>query len=165
MRKDNWIFYLAACAASVILLFIWYTFGMNQVDAPLDLILSIIWWVIIIASVLIVWKLESQREYQQRAVYVKKSGALFSPELGAVVYGDMDMLSSIAKVVSSLEYPLDMKKLDDENMGEVTHIVYTDKFEHDGTRVWTGKVVSFGDDGKAYEVGYGNKEELADLLA
>lgn len=50
MKKNNWVFYGIAFIASVILLVVWFFMGFNHVDAPLDPILTVLWWILIVAS-------------------------------------------------------------------------------------------------------------------
>lgn len=162
MRKSNWIFFLIACAASIILLMLWYALGFDKVDSPLDLVLSVAWWVIAIAAAVIVSRMESKRRYHQRTVYVMSDGSLFSPELGTVCYDDLGVVDSIAKVIGQLDYPLESKELDEDKLGDVKCLVYTDKFENGGNK-WSGKVAFPNRKSDVRE--YVDMEELVDMLA
>ena len=51
MKKSNWIGLAIAVLVDVFLLWLWFFLGFNQVDSPLDLVISIIWLVVIVAVV------------------------------------------------------------------------------------------------------------------
>ena len=51
MKKSNVIVFAIAAVLSIFLLWLWYFLGFNQIDSPLDLIISIIWWVVIVALI------------------------------------------------------------------------------------------------------------------
>lgn len=162
MRKSNWVFLCGACLISVVLLVVWYMLRFYKVDSPLDLVLSIIWWAVLAVAIVIVAKLEKKRRYHERAVYIMNDGTLFSPELGNVAHKDASVVDSMANIVCALDYALDMKTLDKEQAVNVTHIVYTDKFEDDGEN-WEGEVSCFNN-GEASSYTYSSKEELERLL-
>ena len=61
MKKSNVIIFVLLAIASAFLLWLWYCLGLNKVDEPLDLVLSILWWIVIIASIVIVAKMEQIR--------------------------------------------------------------------------------------------------------
>lgn len=162
MRKSNWVFLCGTCFVSVVLLMAWYMLGFYKVDSPLDLVLSVIWWAVLAVAIVIVAKLEQKRRYHERAVYVMSDGTLFSPELGSVARNNASVIDRMANIICALDYVLDMKTLDKEQTVNVTHIVYTDKFEDDGEN-WEGEVTCFNN-GEASSYTYSSKEELERLL-
>lgn len=54
MKKSNWLIVGLFVVASVIFLAMWYVMGFNLIDDPLDLVISIVWWVVIIAICLLI---------------------------------------------------------------------------------------------------------------
>ena len=54
MKKSNWLIAGLLVVASVIFLAMWYVMGFNLIDDPLDLVISIVWWVVIIAICLLI---------------------------------------------------------------------------------------------------------------
>lgn len=44
MKKTNTIIAAVLAVISVVLLVVWYALGLNHVDEPLDLVLSVVWW-------------------------------------------------------------------------------------------------------------------------
>ena len=54
MKKSNVIVFVLLALASAFFLWLWYFLGLNRVDEPLDLVLSIVWWLgIAVASAVI----------------------------------------------------------------------------------------------------------------
>lgn len=47
MKKSNIVVLTIAAVVSVFLLGLWFFLGFNQIDSPLDLVVSVIWWVAI----------------------------------------------------------------------------------------------------------------------
>lgn len=86
MKKSNWIGLAIAVLVDVFLLWLWFFLGFNQVDSPLDLVISIIWLVVIVAVIVGVNRLERQREKRLRTIYVS-STAVFNKERGLVSLG------------------------------------------------------------------------------
>ena len=83
MKKSNVIVFAIAAVLSIFLLWLWYFLGFNQIDSPLDLIISIIWWVVIVALIAGVVKVEKTRREKIRTTYVG-TGFLFNSEAGTV---------------------------------------------------------------------------------
>ena len=46
MKKSNVIVFVLLALASAFFLWLWYFLGLNRVDEPLDLVLSIVWWLV-----------------------------------------------------------------------------------------------------------------------
>lgn len=66
MKKSNIVVFTIAAVVSVFLLGLWFFLGFNQIDSPLDLVVSVIWWVAIVVSVLAIGKVESNRREKIR---------------------------------------------------------------------------------------------------
>lgn len=56
MSKSNIIVTVVLAALSILLLCLWYFQGFSATDAPLDLVLSVVWWIVIIIGVVLVTK-------------------------------------------------------------------------------------------------------------
>lgn len=63
MKKSNWLIAGLLVVASVIFLAMWYVMGFNLIDDPLDLVISIVWWVVIIAICLLIQWSENKRPF------------------------------------------------------------------------------------------------------
>lgn len=79
MRKSNWIIIAILVLASVLFLGAWYYLGFYRVDAPYDLIIAAIWWVLIIVVCICIHWAEKRRQERVRTMYLAP-GVLFNPE-------------------------------------------------------------------------------------
>lgn len=62
MRKSNWIIAAVLLLASVAFLWIWHALQFDLVDNPLDIVVTVVWWVVIAAAcVAIHWAERSVR--------------------------------------------------------------------------------------------------------
>lgn len=83
MKKSNWLIAGLLVVASVIFLAMWYVMGFNLIDDPLDLVISIVWWVVIIAICLLIQWSENKRQRSIRTTLLAP-GVLYNPEVGVV---------------------------------------------------------------------------------
>ena len=81
MKKSNYLILAVSALVSIFLLYLWYSLGFNKIDGPLDLVISIVWWVLI--AVLVVWinKLEKTRQQRIRTMYLAPA-VLYNSETG-----------------------------------------------------------------------------------
>lgn len=151
MKKSNVVLLAVAIVASVFLLWLWYFLGFDKIDSPLDLILSIIWWVILAVGVAFVTKLEKTRRESIRTAYVC-DGKLYNSESGLLsLDAGASPSDAVASVLSALEYGFDRAaapSTDGDNAVKWSHVIRTSKFRpersEDGKRedeVWQGEVV------------------------
>ena len=70
MKKSNVIVFVLLALASAFFLWLWYFLGLNRVDEPLDLVLSIVWWLVIVVAIAVIVKMERTRRQRVRTVYV-----------------------------------------------------------------------------------------------
>lgn len=90
MKKSNVIVFVLLALASAFFLWLWYFLGLNRVDEPLDLVLSIVWWLVIVVAIAVIVKMERTRRQRVRTVYVGDC-ATFNSEQGL---GDYRRLSA-----------------------------------------------------------------------
>lgn len=114
MKKGNWLAYIIALAISAFLLVLWYWIGLDHVDYPFDLILSIIWWIGIALFMLVVHRSEQRRRERARTCYIMKGG-IFNSEAGMCQVQDaadaeVDA-TVIEQVLASLEYGFGIEEL------------------------------------------------------
>ena len=83
MKKSNWLIVGLLVVASVIFLAMWYALGFNLIDDPLDLIVSIVWWVVIIAICLLIQWSENKRRRSIRTTLLAPR-VMYNPEVGVV---------------------------------------------------------------------------------
>lgn len=153
MKKSNVLITAVIVVVSAFLLWLWYNLGFNTVDAPLDLVLSVIWWAILIVGVVFALKTEKTREQSVRTVYLGE-GRYYNSETGVrMMPVGTSAVDSIAGVLTALEYGFDREDAPDpddkENPANWTHVVRTEKYEPARTdsngeqkgETWEGEVV------------------------
>lgn len=163
MRKSNWIIIAIIVVASIIFLGMWYYFGFNYVDDPLDLVISIIWWVLIVAICIIINKVEKDRQRAIRTVYLAPN-FIFNTELGVINLGpDGKYVPVIQRVLSNLEYDFDKQDTPEENKSRsrFRYIVHTNKFEDNGD-TWEGEIIMVSQPDRPFE--FNGRHELAAVL-
>lgn len=110
MKKSNWLIAGLLVVASVIFLAMWYVMGFNLIDDPLDLVISIVWWVVIIAICLLIQWSENKRQRSIRTTLLAP-GVLYNPEVGVVqVAPGQTHAQTLERILSNLTYGLILKK-------------------------------------------------------
>lgn len=161
MRKSNWIIIGVLVLASIIFLAMWYMLGFNLVDNPLDLVLTIIWWLLIIAICVIIHVVESRRQRTIRTTFTAP-GLVYNTEKGVVKLKEDDHYVPIMKkLLSGLDYDFDKKDLDNNTKIRFKYIVHTDKFADNG-KTWTGDVIKVTNPNEVKK--FNNEAALAKLL-
>lgn len=172
MKTSNVIITVILAAASIFLLVLWYMLGFNQVDSPLDLVISVIWWLVIIIGIVLTVKAESTRREKVRTMYVA-DGTFFNTELGSrVLAPGASATAAIASVLPSLEYGFDKaeapKQPGTNQPQNFRFVVRTAKFEQgsgngnaQGQGTWQGEVVDVATGGVRR---FTSKAELASII-
>ncbi|RNL49027.1 hypothetical protein [Paraeggerthella hongkongensis] len=184
MKKSNVIIFALLAAISAFLLWLWYFLGFNRVDDPLDLVLSIVWWVVIAAAILVIVKMEQVRRQRIRTVYVG-DGSTFNSEKGLMSFMEgASMQDAIASIVENLKYDFTREDFPDQDKFQAKYFVRTKDFKTEESpeavkdqptesaqtspgssasvqRIWSGEVVvaATGEE-KPFET----PEELAAIL-
>ena len=152
MKKSNVLITAVIVVVSAFLLWLWYNLGFNHVDSPLDLVLSVVWWAIVVVGVVLVAKAEKTRQESVRTVYLGE-GRLYNSETGVrMLSAGAPVTDSLAAVLAGLTYGFDREAAPDpddkENPANWTHVVRTSKYEparsDDGERkdeTWEGEAV------------------------
>ena len=161
MRKSNWIIVAILVIASIVFLAMWYTLGFNLVDDPLDLVVTIVWWVVVIAVCIAINWAESKRRRSLRTSFIAP-GLVYNPEAGIVkVADDEAYVPALQKILANLNYNFDKNDMPKEKRIRFKYIVRTDTFSNNGS-TWTGEVVKVSnpDDVQHFQ----NKRELGKLI-
>lgn len=169
MKKSNWIGLAIAVLVDVFLLWLWFFLGFNRVDSPLDLVISIIWLVAIVAVAAAVNRLERQREKRLRAIYVS-STAIFNKERGLVSLGSAAAASSVMeRILRDMEYGFDLKEMPKPEEFDCRYVVQTDEYKatggEGGEPTWKGTVVAIDHAAGNREMPFSSRDELAAALA
>lgn len=109
MLKSNKALYLLAAIVSVFLLWLWYFLGFNHVDAPLDLVLSILWWVLVLGACMAITRIEKKRRERLRTCYVCER-FIYNSEAGTLAAPSVEgMADGLRDVIKQLEYGFEIK--------------------------------------------------------
>lgn len=169
MKKSNWIGLAIAVLVDVFLLWLWFFLGFNQVDSLLDLVISIIWLVAIVAVAAAVNRLERQREKRLRTIYVS-STAVFNKERGLVSLGSAAAAPSVMeRILRDMEYGFDLKEMPKPEEFNCRYVVQTDEYKatggEGGDPTWKGTVVAIDHAAGNREMPFSSRDELAAALA
>ena len=158
MKKNNFILYTVLALASLFLLWLWYFLGFNHIDEPLDLVLSIIWWVIIVVSVITIVRLEKQRQERIRTVYVSEE-EIFNYEVGTVKVNEpTQFLDAISSVIKNLKYGFKKNSFPQEEGFAPKYLIRTASIKGGE---WNGKVVDVDTN---QETRFNTKDELSRII-
>lgn len=161
MRKSNWLIIGILAVASVIYLVAWYVMGLDKVDAPFDLVVTVVWWVVIVAVCLLINWSENKRRRSIRTSFLAP-GLIYNPEAGIVrVDSTQPYTPALQQVLGNLDYDFDDKEVNNDQRIRFTYIVRSDKFS-DGGNTWTGEVVKVSNPNDIQY--FQNKRELARLI-
>lgn len=139
MKKNNVILYVLLAISSIFLLWLWYYLGFNKVDEPLDLVLTIIWWVMITVAIVTIVKVENDRKERVRTVYVSDK-EIFNVEAGKIVIEEPSQLvDTVSEVVSDLTYGFSKEEFPEKGEFDPRFLIRTSKKKDDG---WEGEVVN-----------------------
>ena len=190
MKKNNYIVMVAAVIIGILLLVLWYYLGFNKIDNPLDLTLSILWWIadaLIVAGIV---HFENARQEQIRTIYVSPA-ALFNSERGVVAVPDVaDRVSAMENILQNLEYDFSNEDMPEADEFEYLYVVQTEKYKPADEKAeddaagegaeaqaseadaadekqpeWTGKVTRIDRENGNVETEFSSIDDLAALLA
>ena len=129
MKKNNYLVMGLAVLVSAFLLWLWFHLGFNEVDNPLDLVVSVLWWVLDALIVVGIVRFEQSRQRQIRTIYVAPN-ALFNSERGVVsVEGAQDRVDVMQSILEQLAYDFSNQDMPEQGEFEYRYVVQTDKFE------------------------------------
>lgn len=158
MKKSNAIIYALLMIISIFLLWLWYYLGFNWIDSPLDLVLSIIWWVMGAAVIVSIVRIEENRRERIRTVYISKM-EIFNTETGKVALEEpAQLLNTVSGLVSDLKYDFSKAEFPEKQDFLPQLLIRTFK-KNENT--WTGEVINTTTKTSA---SFGNREELARIL-
>lgn len=140
MRKSNWIIAVVLLVASVVFLWVWHALQFDLVDNPLDIIVTIIWWAVILAACLAIHWAEKKRQERIRTIFIAP-GLLYNSEVGVVrLDPGTELVDALQSVLSSLTYGFELAELPSNSRVRFQRIVHSSKFDRAGA-TWEGDVV------------------------
>lgn len=160
MKKTNTIIAAVLAVISVVLLVVWYALGLNHVDEPLDLVLSVVWWVVIVGGAVLLVRLERVRRARVRTVYVA-DGRIYNSEAGTVTLpAGADVTGAVSAVLGALTYDFANvgEGSDASKRGGYKYVVRSLEY---GDSAWEGEVavVATGN-----VVPFSSRDELARII-
>lgn len=168
MRKSNIVITALIVIVSLFLLWLWYYLGFNQIDSPLDLVISIVWWAVVVLGVVMVVRMEAARRRQIRTVYVRPGG-FFNTEAGMIALGEGEtMPEAVARALNKLEYGFGAVRAPEVD-ADGSHVVFdyvvrTKEYTPESStqsEKWTGEVEEIRT-GTVTE--FGSRDELASAI-
>ncbi len=164
MRKSNVIVIAILVIASIFFLWLWNYLHFNLVDNPLDLVITILWWVVVIGVCIAIMAVERRRRESVRTAFIG-DGAIYNGETGIVPVKEANPSAYVQKLrtmLNDLSYSSRLKDDPTEAHMRFSYIVRSTKFSDEG-KVWEGEVVRLG--GAKDTHSFHNEQELANLLA
>lgn len=165
MKKFNLIALAIAAIAAAVLLVLWFVLGFNHVDAPVDFVIAVLWWLLITGVAYGIIRVEQKRRERIRTVYVADD-EMFNPERGAFERpSDPSAVARAAEeTVRDLTYGFSIHTLPDENeRPSFTYVIRTFAYDPDN-KEWSGEVV-FARDPKRKPSHFESRAQLASALA
>lgn len=140
MRKSNWIIASILLVASLVFLWLWQALEFNLVDNPIDVVVTAVWWVVIIAGCLVIHWAEKKRQERIRTVFLAP-GLVYNCEIGVLrLDPGSSSVDAMRKVLSNLTYSFDLAELPANSRVRFQTIVRTERFAENGS-IWEGEVV------------------------
>ena len=169
MKKSNYLVLAVSALVSIFLLYLWYSLGFNQIDSPLDLVIAIIWWVLIVLLVVWINKLEKTRQQRIRTMYLAPA-ALYNSETGVRELKEgTTPIEVMQAVLGELEYGFKTQDLPSRDEVDFTYVVKTEEYkpadDDDSEPTWKGTVIKIDREGENAETEFDGIEQLSAALA
>ena len=140
MRQSNWIIAAILFVASLVFLWLWQALEFNLVDNPLDIVVTGVWWIVIIGGCVAIHWAEKRRQERIRTVFLAP-GLVYNCEAGVIrLTPEMSLVDTIQQVLAHLNYSFDLADLPVNSRVRFQRIVRTARFGDNG-HVWEGEVV------------------------
>lgn len=164
MRKGNVTVIAVLLVVSVALLCLWNSLGFSLTD-PVDLTITIIWWLVLIVIIVAICITEAKRRTRIRTIFIA-DGVLYNCEIGVVrMEGDVNSRAYVKKmgeILRSLDFGSEAKLSHDQPRVRFDYIVRTKRYA-DGGRVWNGEVVRIGPTQQSRN--FSSAQDLVKLIA
>ena len=171
MKKSNIVVFAIIAVISIFLLWLWYYLGFDKIDNPLDLVLSIVWWIGVALLIGAIAKVEQTRRERIRTCYVA-SNKIYNSERGTVPYAHgASPADAIQGILVDLKYGFDVQEMPSKQSTQFINVVRTTAFKagkDDNGKVtveeWKGNV-SLVMRPKDEPMEFQNREQLEAILA
>lgn len=131
MKKSNWIILGILVIAAIFFLWLWYHLSFNLVDNPLDLVLTIIWWAVVIIGCIAIHQAEKKRQERIRTVFLTRA-KMYNSEAGLTdIESGTSQIEAIEQMLAQLKYDFHMEEPPDESDVHFDCVVRNKTFEFD----------------------------------
>ena len=161
MQKSNWIIIAILVAASVLFLWMWQALQFNVVDNPVDLVITLAWWLVIAGACVAIHLAEKKRRERIRTMFLAP-GLVYNCETGVIrLEPGTSVVGTLQTLLGALNYSFDLAELPSNSRVRFQRIVRTSKFGDNGA-IWEGELVEVAhpDRPQAFE----SRRELAILM-
>lgn len=179
MKKSNYLVLAVSALVSIFLLYLWYSLGFSKIDDPLDLVISIVWWALIVLLVVLIKRWEDRRQRLIRTVYLSPD-ALYNSETGVKSLGG-DTLTAVEEVLENLEYGFKTEDAPAKDEFDYRYVIKTDEYKPakdedeaaaedkktiaDQEPTWKGTLIRIDRENGNEETGFKTLEELKTALS
>lgn len=161
MRKSNWIIVAILVVASVLFLWMWQALQFNLVDDPLDIVVTVVWWLVIIGACVAIHWAEKKRRERIRTIFLAP-GLAYNCETGMVrLDANVPVVDTLQQLIAGLNYGFDLAEPPSNSRVRFQRIVRTSKFSDNGN-VWEGELVEVMSPGSPKV--FSSRRELAQLM-
>ncbi len=162
MKKSNVIIMIVFVIASIFFLWLWYYLGLDAVDNPRDLVLTILWWLLVIVACVGIHYAEKIRQKNIRTAFLAP-GLIYNSEAGIVRFEPpAEYVDELQNILDALKY--NFERPDEPNQSRIRfkYIVRTDKFADQGD-TWEGEVLRVQN--PQDPIPFNGREELTAILS
>lgn len=164
MRKSNWIIAIIAVVASIVFLGLWYYLGFNHIDSPLDIVLAVVWWLLVIIVCVSIRVADLRRRQSLRTAFLGPD-VIYNIETGMVhLNPNESYVPALQKIIANTDYRFNRQDAivpDGDAHTNFNYIVRTKKFADNGEK-WEGEVVNVMKPNRPRS--FSSKSELSVLL-
>ena len=140
MQKSNWIIIAILVAAFVLFLWMWQALQFNVVDNPVDLVITLAWWLGIARACVAIHLAEKQRRERIRTKF-RAPGLVDNCETGVIrLEPGTSVVDTLQTLLGALNYSFDLAELPSNSRVRFQRIVRTSKFGDNGA-IWEGELV------------------------
>lgn len=178
MKKSNYLILVISVLASAFLLYLWWALGFNKVDNPLDMAISIVWWIVVVLLVVLINRWEQKRQRAVRTVYLAAT-ALYNSETGVQELEDGKTVEALETLLAGLTYGFKVQDAPAADEFDYRYVVKSDRYKAaakaDGANdsenseaaepTWEGTVIAIDRENGNTETKFSNRAELAAALA
>lgn len=161
MRKSTISIIVILLIAAGLFALLWYLLNFNFAKNPMDLIFTIIWWVVIILICFLIYSGEKRRQRSIRTAFIAPD-LIYNSEAGIVdLEDDETYVDALQEILMNLDYGFEKIRTPNKTKIRFKYIVNTNKFANSG-KIWRGEVIEIAHPNDPRE--FKNKRELSRMI-